>query len=55
MSKVNHEILRMELQISELIRIVANLNDRLKALEEIEKDKAYLQRHSIRQSTEKIN
>lgn len=52
MNKTNHEILRMELQISELIRIVANLNDRLKALEEIGKDKAYLHLHSIRQRTQ---
>ena len=36
------DILRMELQITELIRIVANLNDRLKKLEEIEKDRQYL-------------
>lgn len=54
MTKVNHEMLRMELQISELIRIVANLNDRLKTLEEIENDKAYLQLHKIRTAHESV-
>lgn len=34
MDKLNREILRMELQISELIRIAANLNERLKKLED---------------------
>lgn len=40
--KLNQDVLRMELQISELIRIVANLNDRLRYLEEIEADKFYI-------------
>lgn len=35
MNQLNREVLRMELQISELIRIVANLNERLKKLEDI--------------------
>lgn len=52
MTKVNHEMLRMELQISELIRIVANLNDRLKKLEEIENDKIHLQLHQRRKKHE---
>lgn len=42
MMKLNQDVLRMELQISELIRIVANLNDRLRYLEEIEADKFYI-------------
>lgn len=45
MTKQQQEMLRMELQISELIRIVANLNDRLKKLEEMERDRQYLHFH----------
>lgn len=30
----NQEVLRMELQVGELIRIVANLNERVKRLED---------------------
>lgn len=33
---MSREVLRMELQVSELIRMVANLNERLKQLEDIE-------------------
>lgn len=42
MTKLNRDVLRMELQISELIRMVANLNDRLRNLEEIEVEKFYM-------------
>ena len=34
MTKLEKEVIRMELQISELIRIVAHLNERLKKFEE---------------------
>ncbi|WP_172371397.1 hypothetical protein [Sporosarcina jiandibaonis] len=34
MTKLEKEIIRMELQISELIRVVANLNERLKMVED---------------------
>lgn len=44
MSKLEKEVLRMELQVSELIRIVANLNERLKNIEETEKERSYLQK-----------
>ncbi|WP_168157276.1 hypothetical protein [Sporosarcina ureilytica] len=45
MHRINKEVLRMELQISELIRMVANLNERLKELEEVEKSRMYLKMH----------
>ncbi len=38
------EVLRMELQIGELIRMVANLNERLMKLEDSEKGKHYVQK-----------
>lgn len=47
MTKHNQDVLRMELQISELIRIVANLNDRLRHLEEVEADKFYMNLHRL--------
>ncbi len=34
LTKIEKEVLRMELQISELIRVVANLNERLKRVED---------------------
>ena len=34
MTKIEKEVVRMELQISELIRVVANLNERLKRVED---------------------
>lgn len=45
MTKQSREVLRMELQISELIRIVANLNDRLKYLEDIEAGRMHFNLH----------
>lgn len=47
MTKMNHDILRMELQISELIRVVANLHDRLQKLEAIENDKKHFHHQGI--------
>lgn len=44
MSKLEKEVLRMELQVSELIRIVANLNERLKNIEDTEKARSYIQK-----------
>lgn len=35
MMTLEQQVLRMELQIGELIRIVATLNDRLKEVEEV--------------------
>lgn len=46
-----YDYLRMELQITELIRIVANLNDRLKKLEQIEQDRQYLHFHGTCKET----
>ncbi len=37
MSDVKQEVLRMELQVGELIRLVANLNERLSKVEDNEK------------------
>lgn len=51
MDQLNREILRMELQISELIRIVANLNERLKKLEDIGDEGMYF---SVPRYPEKI-
>lgn len=39
MSDVKQEVLRMELQVGELIRIVANMNERLNKIEDKEKRK----------------
>ncbi|MCZ2258683.1 hypothetical protein [Sporosarcina sp. G11-34] len=41
MTKLEKEVLRMEMQVSELIRMVANLNERIKEIE----DKKQLNRH----------
>ena len=41
MTKLEKEVLRMEMQVSELIRMVANLNERIKEIE----DKKQLKRH----------
>lgn len=41
MIKLEKEVLRMEMQVSELIRMVANLNERIKEIE----DKKQLKRH----------
>ncbi len=45
MDKLNREVLRMELQISELIRIVASLNERLKQLEDVGAEEMYFTAH----------
>lgn len=42
MTKVEKEVVRMELQISELIRVVANLNERLKRVEDQSKSKNFV-------------
>lgn len=49
MQRINKEVIRMELQISELIRMVANLNERLNELEEIQGYKMYLERKHVRE------
>lgn len=36
MEKVEHKLIRMELQLGELIRIIANMNERINELEENE-------------------
>jgi len=41
MTKIEKEVLRMEMQVSELIRMVANLNERIKEIE----DRKQLHRH----------
>lgn len=51
MDKLNREVLRMELQISELIRVVANLNERLKQLEDVGDEGMYL---TVQRYPEKI-
>ena len=43
MINVEKEVLRMEMQVSELIRMVANLNERLKDLEDERKLNHYIQ------------
>lgn len=43
MGYLEKEVIRMELQIGELIRIVANLNERLKELEDTKSRKSYIQ------------
>lgn len=43
--KLNREVLRMELQVSELIRVVANLNERLRKLEDIGDEGMYFAIH----------
>lgn len=40
MMTLEQQVLRMELQIGELIRIVATLNDRLKEVEEVKTRRA---------------
>lgn len=44
MGNLEKEVLRMEMQISELIRIVANLNERLKDIEDEKKLNRYIQK-----------
>ena len=45
MDNVKNEVLRMELQVGELIRIVANLNERLAKIEDVK------QKVKVRQSS----
>lgn len=49
MNKLEKEVLRMEMQVSELIRIVANLNERLKNLEDEKKLHHYIQKIAYKQ------
>lgn len=51
MGYLEKEVLRMELQIGELIRIVANLNERLKELEDVKEYKSYTQKIQFGQKT----
>ena len=51
MGYLEKEVLRMEMQIGELIRIVANLNERLKELEDINEYKSYTQKIQFGQKT----
>lgn len=51
MGYLEKEVLRMELQIGELIRIVANLNERLKELEEQKEYKNEVFNVHVRQRT----
>ena len=44
MINLGKEVLRMEMQVSELIRMVANLNERLKNLEDKKKLNHYIQK-----------
>lgn len=41
MEKLQREVLRMELQMTELIRMVANLNERIKYLEQSKNENVY--------------
>lgn len=43
MSTLEKDVLRMELQIGELIRIVANLNERLRAIEDNHDNRVFIQ------------
>ncbi|QUW24105.1 hypothetical protein JSQ81_15425 [Sporosarcina sp. Marseille-Q4063] len=47
MTKLEKEIVRMELQISELIRVVANLNERLKRVEDKSTGKEFVRQVPI--------
>lgn len=47
MTKLEKDVLRMELQIGELIRIVANLNERLQGIEEVKQKKSRIQKIPI--------
>lgn len=49
MGQLEKEILRLELQMSELIRMAANLNERLKVLEDKNEYKSYTQRIQMAQ------
>ena len=49
MTKVEKEVVRMELQISELIRVVANLNERLKRMEDKNKSNEIIRKVPIAQ------
>lgn len=51
MGYLEKEVLRMELQIGELIRIVANLNERLNELEDVKEYKSYMQKIQFGQKT----
>ena len=47
MTKLEKEVVRMELQISELIRVVAYLNERLKRIEDNNKGKDFVRQVPI--------
>jgi hypothetical protein len=47
MSKLEKEVVRMELQISELIRVVAYLNERLKKIEDNNTEKDFIRKVPI--------
>ena len=51
MGHLEKEVLRMELQMSELIRIAANLNERIKTLENGNEHKSYRQKIHVGQRT----
>ncbi|MFD1203825.1 MULTISPECIES: hypothetical protein [Sporosarcina] len=44
----NKEMIRMELQIGQLIRIVATMNERIKELEDLEKSRKVVSLHRLR-------
>jgi hypothetical protein len=47
MTKLEKEVVRMELQISELIRVVAYLNERLKKIEDNNTEKDFIRQVPI--------
>jgi hypothetical protein len=47
MTKLEKEVVRMELQISELIRVVAYLNERLKKIEDNNTEKGFIRQVPI--------
>ena len=49
LTKIEKEVVRMELQISELIRVVANLNERLKRVEDKNKSNDVVRKVPIAQ------
>lgn len=51
MGHLEKEVLRMELQISELIRMAANLNERIKTLENRIEQKSYMQKIAVSERT----
>ncbi|GEN81761.1 hypothetical protein SLU01_00730 [Sporosarcina luteola] len=53
MENVERKIIRLELQVGELIRILAHLNERIKNIEEKERDGKIISIHK-RQATHRI-